>query len=435
MSPQHDKRMLRTVILVVPVNTLANWKNEFTKWFVNVNPKVFVCTPSEVEVYARKALISKWMSTGGIFLVSSKTFANLVSGNGQETELIRADVLVVDEAHSMIKNSSTQIFKALSSIETKRRILLSGSPFQNNLLEYFHICNFIRKGILGDQNQFKTKFIDPISQGQLKDSTQRQKALTAMLSADLRKLVDAHVHRRDLSILEQDLPKLSQVVIHVRPSHIQSKIYRTYEQARSSNAELKGFFKMYSELSPVHNHPSCLLMKYSTTCTEESNSRLWCKKYLSTDGGAAKLGKITGGNKIVLLLHLLAFAEVLGEKVLIFSQYLSTLDYIENVLKSEEWISQVPSLSCFSGQRLGGWEKGRHYLRIDGSSSSAQRGDSINAFNNDGDDGDLRAFLISSMAGSLGINLVRYLLEERLSCLIHRLTLQTDLRFSSNFSR
>jgi SNF2 family DNA or RNA helicase len=407
ISSQNDKKILRTVVLVVPVNTLANWAEEFTKWLEYVSPKLCVYTPFNMEIQARHTLIDKWMATGGIFLVSKDTLPNLAVVNGKETDLLHADILVLDEAHSMIKNPSTQIFTALSKFATKRRILLSGSPFQNNLEEYYHICNFIRDGVFGALQQFRKEFIDPILQGQVKDSTRHQKALIAARSADLRKLVDAHVHRKDLSVLENDLPKLSQVVLHVRPSHIQSKIYRTFEKARKSNPELRGFFKMYSELSPVHNHPSCLLKYSAVEGMNKMTSKIWCRKHLTLQSEAEELEKITGGNKIVLLLHLLAYAEVLGEKVLIFSQYLPTLNYIEGVLNSRDWISQVPSLSCFSGQRLGEWEKGRHYLRIDGSSSSAQRGQSINAFNKDGADGDLRAFLISTEAGSLGINLVR----------------------------
>lgn len=155
VSPQHNEKTLRTVVLVVPVNTLANWKDEFTKWFAHVSPKVFVYTPSDMGISERRALISKWMSTGGILLVSSKTLTNLIVVNGEETDLLRSSILVIDEAHSMIKNPSTQIFKALSKFGTKRRILLSGSPFQNNLEEYYHICNFIREGVFGALSQFK----------------------------------------------------------------------------------------------------------------------------------------------------------------------------------------------------------------------------------------------------------------------------------------
>ena len=75
---QNDEKLLRTVVLVVPVNTLANWKDEFTKWFAGVNPKVRVYMPSEKTMQDRKALISYWMEKGGILLVSSDTLKNLV---------------------------------------------------------------------------------------------------------------------------------------------------------------------------------------------------------------------------------------------------------------------------------------------------------------------------------------------------------------------
>jgi SNF2 family DNA or RNA helicase len=102
-----------------------------------------------------------------------------------------------------------------------------------------------------------------------------------------------------------------------------------------------------------------------------------------------------------------AYASKLGEKVLVFSQCLRTLDYIEQVLALDDWKSRVPSLSCFKGMQLGRWKKSRDYLRIDGDTHSSERGDLIDTFNRDDATGKVRAFLISSMAGGIGINLVR----------------------------
>ena len=58
------------------------------------------------------------------------------------------EVLVLDEAHKMLKNNNTSISKALSKITTKRKILLSGTPFQNNSTEYYRLMNFVRPGVL-----------------------------------------------------------------------------------------------------------------------------------------------------------------------------------------------------------------------------------------------------------------------------------------------
>ena len=79
-----------------------------------------------------------------------------------------------------------------------------------------------------------------------------------------------------------------------------------------------------------------------------------------------------------------------------------TLDYISSVLAINDWGSQVPSLAdAFPGISIGGWELGKHFLRIDGTTSASDRGNRINRFEEDS----IRLFLISSRAGGIGINL------------------------------
>ena len=65
------------------------------------------------------------------------------------TRTSQPDILVLDEAHTMLKNPKTQTFQKLQMIKTKRKILLTGTPIQNNLTEYFHLMEFARPGILG----------------------------------------------------------------------------------------------------------------------------------------------------------------------------------------------------------------------------------------------------------------------------------------------
>lgn len=106
-----------------------------------------------------------------------------------------------------------------------------------------------------------------------------------------------------------------------------------------------------------------------------------------------------------------------GDKVVVFSQCLKTLDYIESVIKLPDWGSRIPGLKRFSknGQTFGGWKIGRDYLRIDGSVSAFERGNLINQFNDQKkistsstafidkkSEERAKAFLISSRAGSVG---------------------------------
>jgi hypothetical protein len=128
----------------------------------------------------------------------------------------------------------------------------------------------------------------------------------------------------------------------------------------------------------------------------------WWRPTIEKHGeGAVKL--VANGNKVVLLLHILAYAQQAGDKVVIFSNNIATLDYLEYVL-ALDWAEHVPSLSNVSPNvTLGRWQKAKEYVRIDGSISGTERGDLVDQFEGDVD---VKAFLISR-AGGIGINLVR----------------------------
>lgn len=130
----------------------------------------------------------------------------------------------------------------------------------------------------------------------------------------------------------------------------------------------------------------------------------WWRKVAPT---AEELEDVSHGYKIVLLLHILACAQRLDEKVLIFSQCLRTLNLLETVL-AKAWQELVPSIADeFPNQSLGRWTKNKDYLRIDGSTSSQDRGNMVMTFNT-AERNPFRAFLISVRAGGIGINLVRF---------------------------
>ena len=95
-------------------------------------------------------------------------------------------------------------------------------------------------------------------------------------------------------------------------------------------------------------------------------------------------------------------ADKLNEQVIVFSKCLKTLDRVERVIQAKDWQKEVASLDYYYGK--GGWKKDVDYLRIDGSTESGKRGTIIDSFNSD--DAGVRAILISSLAGGIGINLV-----------------------------
>jgi transcriptional regulator ATRX len=131
----------------------------------------------------------------------------------------------------------------------------------------------------------------------------------------------------------------------------------------------------------------------------------WWDECVRKHGGVDSLKDVDNGAKVVLLLHILGFSQKLGDKVLVFAQCLKTLDFIEKVLALSDWSEHVSSLGGhFKEQKLGGWKKNVDYVRIDGKVNAGERGELVNQFN-EAEQGTVRCFLISSVAGGIGINL------------------------------
>jgi transcriptional regulator ATRX len=158
----------------------------------------------------------------------------------------------------MVKNAETGIFKALSNVETHRRIGLTGSPIQNNLLEYYRMVSWIRPGLLGTEAEFEANYIIPITSGLPSDATQEAIRLSDEKSTELHEFLAPFVHRKDASVLKDEVPFMQQVILHIRPSKLQTQLYGAAKRFPDRN-----FFKLFQALKPVHNHPGCLLMKPS----------------------------------------------------------------------------------------------------------------------------------------------------------------------------
>jgi len=400
---EESSPMVSKVLLVVPTNTIANWAHEFDKWIHDSGIAVHnLQTKDDVN-----GPLGKWYRRGGVALIGDRKFQLMTAGRCKEVGpiIFSPDLLVVDEAHTMLKKQSTETYKALKTIETKRKILLTGTPFQNNLFEYYCMCDFIRPGVFKVRNEaaFESTFVAPIENGQPSDATDYAKALAVKKIEDLNNLLKDFIHRVDVSVLAKELPPLTQAVIHVRQSRIQSRLYQAFQRKQKHASELENFFRIFSELKPIHNHPYCLLKR--KTGEDQNAEDSWWRAVIARDG--TNLDEIECGFKIVLLLHIMAYSIKLGEKVLVFSQCLKTLDYIENVVSFPNWKEQVPSLSTFEEIQLGGWIRNKHYMRLDGTTDASTRGAMVNSFNSEHGVGrQVQAFFISSGAGSVGINLV-----------------------------
>lgn len=137
------------------------------------------------------------------------------------------DLVVCDEGH-IIKNSKSKTNGAVSQIVTPRRIVLTGTPIQNNLKEYYCMVNFIKPCFLGTKNEFYNLYANPIKEGQHNDSLPAAIKFMKQRSYILNKTLSAFVQRKEQSVLKNDLPRKFEYVIGVPLTPVQVILYSYY---------------------------------------------------------------------------------------------------------------------------------------------------------------------------------------------------------------
>jgi transcriptional regulator ATRX len=142
----NKRPLLHTVLLIAPANTLTNWVNEVEKWTKSLREPLKILNLGEIMPSTRAKNIKKWKREGGVLVMGDALFLNMAD---VIVDAAQPDVLVLDEAHTMLKSSANKGFKKLQEIQTKRRILLTGTPLQNNVTEYYRMVEFIRPGVVG----------------------------------------------------------------------------------------------------------------------------------------------------------------------------------------------------------------------------------------------------------------------------------------------
>ncbi|KAK6322239.1 hypothetical protein J4Q44_G00070310 [Coregonus suidteri] len=431
----------RTALVVCPLNTILNWVNEFDKWQVDmVADKVKVTELATLKRPQEHYIaLQRWQKDGGVMIMGYEMYHNLTLGlkvthrkfkKTFDSTLVDPgpDFVICDEGH-ILKNEVSNISKAMNAIKTKRRVVLTGTPLQNNLNDYHCMVNFIKENLLGSIKEFRNRFINPIQNGQCADSTPRDVRIMKNRTHVLHAMLVGCVQRRDYSTLTKFLPPEHEYVMAVR-----YRLYRYYLDnftgagstisAKKIRKEKKNKGKVVNadedrndvEVILVWNStskgvnvegdqragplvPMVEAVRASTSLRPDSPAADWYKSMLS-DSDATILEH---SGKMVLLFEILRMAEELEDKVLVFSQSLISLDMIEDFLDLANKAKNNGQSSLYKGD--GSWIRNTDYYRIDGSTSATSRMKWAEEFN-DATNERGRLFLISTRAGSLGINLV-----------------------------
>uniref|UniRef100_A0AAZ3QHM8 DNA helicase n=1 Tax=Oncorhynchus tshawytscha TaxID=74940 RepID=A0AAZ3QHM8_ONCTS len=497
-----EKLDFSTALIVCPLNTVLNWLNEFEKWqygfkdeeSLEVTELATVKRPQE-----RASALQQWQEDGGIMIIGYEMYRNLTQGRNIKSKKLKEtfqktlvdpgpDFVICDEGH-ILKNEASAISKAMNSIKTRRRVVLTGTPLQNNLIEYHCMVNFIKENLLGSVKEFRNRFVNPIQNGQAADSTDQDVRIMKKRAHILYEMLNGCVQRRDYSALTKFLPPKHEYVVSVRVTPIQCTLYRHYlEHLTGAGNVVEGgrgragtkLFQDFQMLSRIWTHPWCLQLDYISkenkgyfdedsmdefiaSETEESSMSMTSedekqkkkkkrgkarKKDSDSDSDALEVIKewntsSRGGDpssrnraepqeeasspgtrspdwhkefvteadseilehsgKMVLLFEILRMAEEVEDKVLVFSQSLISLDLIEDFLELAGRAKEEEKQSPYKGE--GKWFRNIDYYRLDGSTNALNRKKWAEEFN-DTSNVRGRLFLISTRAGSLGINLI-----------------------------
>ncbi|KAM7222473.1 protein chromatin remodeling 20 [Rhypophila decipiens] len=382
-------------LIVSPAGLLENWVDEILSWAPpNILGELFKLS-ADLGEKLRPDMIRQWASKGGLLVIGIELFTAIVQDGGEVAELLvnSASIVVCDEAH-MLKNPDSQRHKAAKEFKTKHRIALTGSPLTKDIQDYYYMINWIAPGYLADHAEFKQRFEDPIKLGLFADSDQAAKRRARKQLLVLKGLVESKVHRRDTDILRAELPTKQEFILHLPLTPIQMRVYEAYLDALNSPwgasfSTQAGIWSLVANLTRLLAHPYIFKVHMETKIKEKKEK----KKIEVQDNIPEKsqseirallrdrsIQDLDNSSKILVLLKILDECKRIGDKVLVFSQSIDTLNYLQSIFATQK----------------------RVFQRLDGSTKVADRQNAIKKFNTDKD---IEVYLISTRAGGVGFNI------------------------------
>src|SRR5271154_4344545 len=292
-------------------------------------------------------------------------------------------LMLCDEGHRL-KNGDSQTFTALSSLNVQRRVILSGTPIQNDLTEYYSLLSFANPSLLGTRQEFRSKYELAILKGRDSDATESERAKGDEKLADLLNTVNKFIIRRTNDILSKYLPVKYEHVVFVHLSHFQKRIYNHFLTSPEITKLLRGKgsqpLKAIGILKKLCNHPDLVDLSTDLPGCE----RFFPEDYVPKEArGRDRDVKTWYSGKMIVLDRMLArIRQDTNDKIVLISNYTQTLDIFERLCRSRAY-------GCF---------------RLDGKINGNKRQKLVDRFNDP--EGEEFVFLLSSKAGGCGLNLI-----------------------------
>ena len=177
-------------ILVCPMSVMANWMEEMDKWCPDVEVRLF----HGGSVRARNEIMRTVVQCGGILLTSYGTLLSSIHDMPQDIEW---DMVICDEGHKL-KSHTSKTSKALRLIKSRKRILLTGTPIQNNLIEMWSLFDFVCDGgLLGSLTDFNEEYNMVIVASQDRLASKRDKERGVEMTTLLYSTIEPYFLRRE----------------------------------------------------------------------------------------------------------------------------------------------------------------------------------------------------------------------------------------------
>ncbi|KAL1622894.1 DNA repair protein rhp26 [Neofusicoccum ribis] len=383
----YSGKLTKPVIVVCPATVMKQWVTEFHTWWPALRVSILHSSGSgmmdvkrerEIErdlesrsydsnkkltrsEKAAKKIVDRVKKDGHVLVT---TYSGLAS-YGEFLIPTEWEYAILDEGHK-IRNPDSRVTIYCKELRTANRLILSGTPMQNNLVELWSLFDFVYPMRLGTLPEFRNQFENPIKFGGYANASNLQ-VETAMQCAEiLKETISPYLLQRFKIDVAADLPKKTERVLFCRLTVPQRQAYEAFLKSEEMNSILDGKRQALfgiDILRKICNHPDLIHHK--------------SEKHQSDP----KYGTGTKSGKMQVLKELLQMWKRKGHKTLLFAQHRIMLDILE------KFVRKVGNIN---------------FLRMDGSTNIKDRQDLVDRFNNDPD---LHVFLLTTKVGGLGVNL------------------------------
>lgn len=382
----------RKALVVCPASLVKNWGAEFDKWLGGRLKYTAVVITGQAQVSGTFAAF-KYDRESKVLIASYETFR----GHASAVADAGIDLVVCDEAHKL-KNDDAATTKCIAGLKATRRLLISGTPIQNNLEEFFTLVSVANPGVFGELNEFRRRYALPILRGREPTASPEERRRGEETLTQVSLVTEKFILRRTNRLNARFLPPKQVFNVFVLPTEFQRRLYHTFLQSNVARKLLEDqnvkmsrmVLGTIKKLQGLVNHPFLcrsatqkLEAGFDDDTTRAMFAEIDAKDRSIRAGQRPVHQELSGKLQLVYEILVAIKASGSGDRIVIISNWTQTLDIIERMCNLYSWPVH----------------------RLDGTMAISKRMKLVQDFNRL-ENAQAFAFLLSSKAGGCGLNLI-----------------------------